>query len=385
MPHVLDARRPDGRPMRIMYDTVIDSCCRLDTTDTKSLPIIVPGIIDLQVNGFAGVDFNDPAVTSGMFDQACEALKTQGVTRFCVTLITDDLDRLQTQLRRLESFRTHGNAAARPHYDYHLEGPYISLQDGPRGAHPLGHVHEPSVREVADFLDKAGEIAERIKIVTLSPEYAAANGVITYLTHRGILAAIGHTAATAKQIQNAVDAGARMATHLGNGCAALLPRHDNPIMAVLAEERLAISVIADGFHLPPELLKVFYKVKHDRIVLVSDATRFAGMPPGHYEAPIGGRVVLTPEGRLHVADSPHLLAGSARSAFDGFRHLHSLGLDTPERLWRLVSEHPASLLGLSSPPLSPGRNADFLLIDDTHGDWRITATCVGGQCFRIRS
>ncbi len=310
-------------------------------------------MVDLQANGYAGVDFNDANITLDGYVHALHELRRGKVTTVLPTLITNETGFITEQLCRLESYRVaceekFGAAAlgvelaAAPMY--HLEGPFISAEEGFRGAHPVEFVQRPTVDALRKVLPAWREAAGgRVALMTFSPHENSAAEFAQMLRAFHIIPAIGHTHATAKQIhalmQTVTDETPVLATHLGNAS-----RHENPAWAILAEDACWISMIADGFHLPPEILKVFWKMKGPLAIVVSDATNFVGMPPGDYSAYIGGSVTLTPEGKLYLTDHPKTLAGAAVSMLDAWRYLVSLGFASADELWRLVSENPARLL-----------------------------------------
>ena len=260
-----------------------------------------PGLVDIQVNGFAGVDFNSPETTEEGIRDALAAMRATGVTRVLPTLVTGPLDRFATCARRILGVADAAIAGL------HMEGPYISPVDGPRGAHPREHVAAAS----RDDFQRRQEAAEgRIVLVTLAPEVPGALDLIEYLAGEGIRVAIGHSDAGPRAIADAIAAGATLSTHLGNGCAAMLPRHHNVIWEQLAADELWSSLIADGHHLPPVLVKVFMRVKpRPRTILVTDAIAAAGCPPGRYL--LGDvEVELAESGRVSLVGTP-FLAGSA--------------------------------------------------------------------------
>ncbi|MBP3693587.1 MAG: hypothetical protein J6J31_04010 [Thermoguttaceae bacterium] len=322
-----------------------------DLPQSSSLRRIAPGLTDIQVNGFGGADFNDPELTFSGYIQALRALREHRVTCALPTLITNAPEVILDQLIRLETFREEAektvdaDTIARAPF-YHLEGPFISPEDGYRGAHPLAHVMATDDPNAEKWISRWQEAAHgRIRLMTFSPHGKNAAEFTAMLRKHGILPAIGHTHAGSAQIREAVQAGTVLATHLGNACAQLLPRHANPIWAILAEDELAVSMIPDGFHLPPEMLKTFYRVKgREKTFLISDATQYAGKKPGAYHTHIGGDVILTPERKLHIADSPNVLAGAAKSVWEGWMHMVSLGFATPEECWHAGSGAPLKFL-----------------------------------------
>jgi N-acetylglucosamine-6-phosphate deacetylase len=295
-----------------------------------------PGFFDLQVNGFAGVDFNRPGCTPEELARAVEALRATGVTRFLPTLITSALAHFASCAAAFAEF----DGAATP--GIHMEGPYISPEDGPRGAHPRGEVRQASVE---DFKRRQEAAQGRIALVTLAPEVEGAMELIEYLVGENIRVAIGHTAATPGQIRDAVRAGATLSTHLGNGCANLLARHPNFIWEQLAADELTASFIVDGHHLPPATVKAMMRAKTPvRSVLVTDAIAAAGCPPGRYR--LGhAEVELSADGRVAVPGAPNL-AGSALAMNDAVANTARFtGLSLDEVL-PMATVQPARYLGL---------------------------------------
>ena len=260
-----------------------------------------PGLFDLQVNGFAGIDFNAPGLTGEGLAEALERQRATGVTRCLPTLITSSFDRFARNARVIA--RSPDPAVA----GIHMEGPYLSPEDGPRGAHPREHVTNASI---ADF-DRRQEAADgRIVLVTLAPEAPGALSLIDHLVKAGVRVAIGHTGGTPQQVEDAISAGATLATHLGNGCAQMLPRHPNFIWTLLAADPVAASFIVDGHHLPAATVKGLVRAKGvDRSILVTDATSAAACGPGRYS--IGDVVCESREdGRVSLPGTPYL-AGSS--------------------------------------------------------------------------
>lgn len=310
------------------------------------------GLADWQVNGFHGVDFNCPELTADQVQRVSESLAAEGVAWYMPTIITNDIgttEYLITVISRAAQASTDQTTDGKPlaHIvGLHLEGPFISPQDGARGAHPRRYVRSPDVRLLERWQKLAGGM---IRLMTLAPEWPESDRMIRHACELGMRVAIGHTLAIAGQIAGAVAAGATLSTHLGNGLPAMLPRHPNPVWDQLAQPQLWASVIADGFHLPRSVFDVFRQVKGERLFLVSDCTAFAGMPPGRYSSPIGGDVVLTTEGRLHLADNPQLLAGSALSLRQIVEKTVESGWLTREEAWNMAAVRPWYFLGEEPP------------------------------------
>ncbi len=325
-----------------------------------------PGLIDLQVNGYAGFDFNAdperwrPADWSGVV----EAMSRRGVRAALPTLITDRPDRM---IARAEAFGRIASADARLSSFFpglHIEGPFISAEDGPRGAHPLAHCSEPA--RMPDLMGALMEVAgARILLVTLAPELPGAIDLIHTLRTAGIVVAIGHTAAGPDQLDAAVEAGARLSTHLGNGSHLLLPRLDNYVQRQLADDRMAASFIADGHHVPWPTLRNFLRAKTpDRSVLVTDAMAAADCGPGRYEFG-GGEVVVSADLRCARPGATHL-AGSALTLDRAILNVARFCGVPFETAWAMASEVPAALLGIPVPtPVAVSVSAEgFALLPD---------------------
>jgi len=262
--------------------------------------IELPGLFDLQVNGFGGIDFNAPDLAADRVDEALDRMRATGVTRCLPTLITSSFEQFAAGAHVL------GRMPSAAIAGIHMEGPYLSPEDGARGAHRREHVMPASVD---DFNRRQDAAAGRIVLVTLAPEVPGALRLIEYLVASGVRAAIGHTAATPRQIGDAVAAGATLATHVGNGCAQMLPRHPNVIWEQLASDALFASLIVDGHHLPPATVKAMVRAKGTSLtILVTDAIAAAGSTPGRYT--IGDvECELGMDGRVSLPGTPYL-AGS---------------------------------------------------------------------------
>jgi N-acetylglucosamine-6-phosphate deacetylase len=297
-----------------------------------------PGFFDLQVNGFAGVDFNNPNVSLEQVQHAIVAMRATGVTRLLPTLITSDLESFAQCARTLVRLEDPAIAGI------HMEGPYIAEADGPRGAHPRLHVRAAALD---DFLRRQEAAEGRIVLVTLAPEVDGAIPLIEHLAAAGVRVAIGHTAATPEQIREAIQAGATLSTHLGNGCAGVLPRHPNLIWEQLAADELRASLIVDGHHLPPATVKTMIRAKTPaRSILVSDAVAAAGQPPGSYD--MGGtRVILRVDGQVRDA-AGWWLAGSALTLDQAVANtVRFTGLPVEEVL-AMASTQPAEYIGMAT-------------------------------------
>jgi len=342
-------------------------------------PFVAPGWIDLQVNGYAGVDFNSPSTPHEEIGRAVRALRACGVARFFATVITGSFETMAGALGNLAAARE-SIAEGESIEGFHVEGPYISPEDGPRGAHPREWVRPPDLAEFDRFQEAARGL---IRLVTLAPEWPGAPRFIEALVCRGMVVSIGHTQATSDEIRAAVDAGATMSTHLGNGAGEMLSRRTNYLWEQLAEDRLAAGFIVDGVHLDTAFLKVALRAKGvDRSVLVTDAAAPAGCAPGRYR--LGSLdVVLTEEQSIMLADRSRL-AASALSMDRAIGNLVSLaGLPLPEAI-AMATVNPARAARIPGRQrgLVAGERADIVQFrfDPEAKTIKIEEVIVGGRC-----
>ncbi len=319
---------------------------------------IAPGLIDIQVNGFAGVDFNRPDTTQDDIRRALALIVSTGVTRCLPTVITGPADDMTACLRNLARARRElplGRAIA----GFHVEGPHISSEDGPRGAHPLASVRQPDIDEYRRWQDAA---EGAIRLITLSPHWPGAIGYIEAITRDGVTASIGHTGASPRQISAAVDAGATLSTHIGNAGHSMLPKHPNYIWDQLAEDRLTASFIVDGIHLGAAFLRAALRAKTiSRAVLVTDASAPAGAPPGRYQ--LGRQAAdLTEDGRVVLAGTDRL-AGSALKMNDAVANVMRMAGITLREAVEMATVNPARIIHLEgrAKGLVAGETADLVL------------------------
>jgi len=370
----------DNKPVSItIKDGIITGIKRI-----KKLPagneglIIAPGLIDNQVNGFAGVSFTFGGGTLSGDDvkKATEELWKAGVTTYLPTLTTNSHELL------LKNFSVLGKLKDDPALlgsipGFHLEGPFISPVDGYRGAHPLMHVRKPDWNEFLTLNKAAGN---GIIHVTIAPEVEGAMDFIDKCKAAGIVVALGHHNGNAQQVTEAIDRGARIATHLGNGCANMINRHINPLWPQLSDDRLMISIIGDGFHLNPEEIRVFYKVKGpEKTIITSDVTSFASLNPGKYITEEGETIELTPEGMLRYP-AQNVLYGSASPVKKGVVNVMKVtGCSLAEAI-RMTSFNPAKLYGLDDRgEIAKGKRADIILFKLINDEMVIKKTYVRGN------
>jgi N-acetylglucosamine-6-phosphate deacetylase len=345
-----------GAAVAVSFGRVIQAVDPL-ISGPADAPYLAPGLIDLQVNGFAGVDYNSPQTPLEEIARSIRVLFSTGVTRFLPTVITGDPAAMTAALRNLARARTE-LPEGRAIEGFHVEGPHISPEDGPRGAHPREWVRPPDLDEFKRWQEAA---EGGVRLVTLSPEWPEAPRYIEALVDQGVVVSIGHTKATTEQIQDAVRAGATKSTHLGNGAHAMIQRHPNYIWDQLAEDRLAAGFIVDGIHLPASFLKVAIRAKGiERSILVTDAVMPAGCRPGRFR--IGGvEIELHPDNRVTLAGQDRL-AGSALRMDRGLENLMRLaGLTLPQAL-TMATRNPARVGRIAGRQrgLTPGDRADLV-------------------------
>jgi N-acetylglucosamine-6-phosphate deacetylase len=337
---------------------------------------VAPALFDLQVNGCDGRSFNAPTLTVADVRHVVDVCRRHGIAGFFPTLVTASQEALlhgfATLLRACEEDREVADAVP----GFHLEGPYISDADGPRGAHPRQHVRPPDPDEFRRFQDAAGG---RIRLVTLAPEQPGVLSFIEKLSKAGITVALGHTAASGTCIRDAVRAGARLSTHLGNGSHAMLPRHDNYIWEQLACDDLWASVIADGHHLPAAVLRCILRIKAPaRAILTCDASSLAGLPVGRYHE-WGQEFEVQPGGKVVVAGTPYL-GGSGVFTDACVAHAVAVGGLSLRDAIDMAGARPRQLLGLPARELSRGMPADLVLFNGpASGPLTLAAVVVAGR------
>lgn len=331
---------------------------------------VAPAFCDPQINGCLGISFNSPDLTADAVRTVAATCRKHGIGAFLPTLVTTGNAAFRHGFATLARAIESDPELARLLPGFHLEGPYISREDGARGAHPLEHTRDPNWDEFRRWQDAAGG---RIRMVTLAPERAGALAFIEKLAASGVVVAIGHTAATGPQIRDAVAAGARTSTHLGNGAHAVLPRHDNYVWEQLANDGLWASIITDGHHLPPAVVKCIVRAKGvSRTLLTCDAGSLAGSPPGRYAA-WGADLDVLPSGKIVVAGTP-FLAGSGQFTDACIGPLvRAAGVSLADAI-DMATARPRELLGLPVHTLAPGQPADLMFFDyEPGGEVRVAA------------
>jgi len=369
-----------GKPVSVeIKDGLIVRVQQIARLTDESHPVyIAPGLIDNQVNGFAGVSFcfGGSELTKEGIIKVTQELWKKGVTTYLPILTSNSRDLLLKNFKILASFRNdnsiHGSIAG-----YHLEGPYISPVDGYRGAHPLKYVRKPDWKEFMDFYEAANR---KILTVTIAPEVEGALDFISKCSELGVTVAIGHHNASKTTIDQAVLNGAKISTHFGNGCANMINRHDNPLWQQLANDQLMASIICDGFHLRDEEISVFYKVKSpEKTIITSDVTSFATLAPGNYINEDGDTIELTKEGMLRYPKQ-NVLYGSASPISRGVAHIIKVTGCSLGKAIQMASTNPAKLYGLTDRGIiEPGKRADLILFSIGEQELNIKKTYVAGN------
>jgi N-acetylglucosamine-6-phosphate deacetylase len=366
-----------GACVEVTGDKVIQSVEEL-IAPPEHAPMLAPGFVDIQINGFGGVDYNDPAAPIEAIGRSLEKIFSTGATRVFPTVITGGPDDMAGALRNLAKARAtlpHGRALEA----FHVEGPYICPDDGPRGAHPKRWVRPPDFDEYRRWQEAAEGL---VRLITLSPEWPQAPAFVERVVRDGVVVSIGHTAATGAQIRAVVDAGATLSTHLGNGAHRELTRHPNYIWDQLAEDRLSASFICDGIHLGDNFMKAAMRAKGlERCVLVTDAVMPAMCEPGPYM--LGEvEVELKPDQSV-VLRGGNRLAGSSLRMDRGINVLmQHVGLSLAESV-TLSTRNPARVGRVAGRlrGLQPGERNDLVEFDfdSTARAIRVRRTWLDGE------
>jgi N-acetylglucosamine-6-phosphate deacetylase len=367
----------DGSAIEISFsEGIIDSISETQNGLEQDL-ILGPGFTDIQVNGYGGIDYNEIQSNPMNLAEISRLLYKEGVTTHFPTIITNDPAQISQLILQIVSLRKSDEFSRMSIEGLHIEGPFISPIDGPRGAHPKEFVCAPDWSLVQKWQNESKGL---IKMITLSPEWENMVPFIERCMEHGILVSIGHTNASHQQILDAVNAGASLSTHLGNGAHPILARHPNYIWSQLSQDELGASIIADGFHLPAEVIQVFQKVKKENLMLVSDSVSLSGMPAGDYTLHIGGEVTMTPNGKLHLKSNPSILAGSASNIRSGVSFLIKNKLASLTEAWDMASVRPEKLVNPGHRLFKEGSIADLILCrTQENGELEVLKTIKHGR------
>jgi N-acetylglucosamine-6-phosphate deacetylase len=323
-------------------------------------PWVAPAFCDVQINGCDQISFNSDSLTGEQIRHVVETCRGHGIAQLMPTLVTGCFDALMHGFRAIREACAEDPDLAQAIVGIHLEGPYISAEDGPRGAHPKQHVRPPSWDEFHRFQEEAAH--GMIRMLTLAPETPGALPFIEKVAKTGVIVALGHTAASGACIRDAINAGARISTHLGNGSHAMLPRHENYIWEQLAADSLWASMIADGHHLPNSVMRCILRVKTPaRMILTCDASPLAGSPPGIYRLWNHDFEVL-PIGKI-VVPGTTFLGGSWAFTDSCVRNLLNLGETSLADTIDMASNRPRELLSLPPRCIAVGEPAELIVFD----------------------
>jgi N-acetylglucosamine-6-phosphate deacetylase len=316
-----------------------------------------PGFIDIQVNGFAGTDLNHQAFDGDDLVPICKALLRTGVTRFCPTFITGSEERLSRNIQQIVQACEKHPLVRSMVLGIHLEGPYIASEDGPRGAHPKQYVTDPDWDQFERLCNLSKGL---LKIVTIAPERPGAIEFIRKASKAGLVVAIGHCAPEPAQIDAAVEAGAVLSTHLGNGAHQVLPRHANYLQKQVSTDGLMASMICDGIHLPDYFVKNLIRAKGiSRTILVTDAMAAAGASAGRFT--LGDlEVEVGEERKVRLPGTPYL-AGSALTMDEAVSNCASFAKISLPAAIQAATVNPAKLFKGIRGALEPGERADVVL------------------------
>ncbi len=325
----------------------------------QDLPYISPGFIDMQVNGYKGSDYSLENFSPQHLRNILHETACSGVTQHIPTLVSSPQQRIVNTLKVIAQQRADNPDVASAIPGIHIEGPYLSPEDGPRGAHDPAVIRDPDIAEFEAWQEAADGA---ISMVTLAPERQGALEFIQHISKAGVIAAIGHSAAQPERIREAISAGARYSTHLGNGSHAKLPRLRNYLWEQLAAEELTAGIIADGFHLPASVVKTIARTKGlQRLILVSDAALLGGMPPGIHQ---WGNldVQVHDDGHLGMAGTSFLAGAGHLLNWDIVQFMRFTGYSLADTI-QLCTTNPAALLGLppDSATLQAGAPANLTL------------------------
>jgi len=347
-----------GKPVEISWmDGKITGVASLDAGTATSL-WLAPLLIDVQVNGYAGVDFQQDDLTEAELLTAVRGLQADGCGQILLTLITDEWSRLLARLKHIRTLRNENAELKEGIAGWHIEGPFLSPEPGFRGAHNAAVMCNATTQHIDELLAVTG--GDPV-LLTVASEREGSSEVIRYAASKGIKISLGHTNASAESIAEATKAGAIGFTHLGNGCPRTLDRHDNIVWRVLDQSALTVGIIPDRIHVSPEPFRLFYKtLRADKIYYTTDAMAAAGAPPGRYR--IGAvEVEVGPDQVVRLPGQPNF-AGSALKPIEGVQRTAQMLGESWQTVWPCFSTVPAQMMGLDVA-LEPGKAASFCLVE----------------------
>lgn len=304
-----------------------------------------PCLIDQQVNGYSGIDLNKESLEENQHLEMMEILFAKGITRILPTIVTASSSTMENEIESIVKAREKHQLLRFAYPAIHIEGPWISPDPGARGAHQENHIQIPNPETWKKLQDKAQGL---IRYVTLAPEVDGALRMIEHLKQEGVIVALGHHKANAEQISDAIKAGASLVTHFGNGCEIMQHRHQSPLWSMLAEDKLNLSIIPDGYHLPKSILKCAFQCKgKDKLLLTSDCSTLSGLPAGEYNF-LNKEVIIEENGHIHVKGQ-EILFGSSISQKEAVEHMVRVGICDLQDAMQMASINQASLFNLDIP------------------------------------
>jgi N-acetylglucosamine-6-phosphate deacetylase len=332
-------------------------------------PYLSPGFLDIQVNGYNGHGYSHEDFSEETIKKIIFALDSSGTTQHFATIVTTPNARMLKNLAVIaRAVRTSEDIAAAI-AGIHIEGPYLSPEDGPRGAHDPAYLRDPDFSEFQGWQDAAQGL---IRLITLAPERKGAIEFIQKVTSAGVRIAIGHSGAEPACIREAIEAGACMTTHLGNGSHNLLPRLKNYIWEQLAADELAASIICDGFHLPAAVVKVFKRAKGlGKLILVSDVAYYGGLRPGIYQFD-NIDVQVFEDGHLGLAGTEFLAGAAHLLDRDIAQFMAYTGCSLAETI-PLCTINPSNVMGLPQNygRIEEGSPANLVFFNYRKGNGRL--------------
>jgi N-acetylglucosamine-6-phosphate deacetylase len=361
-----------GRAVRLICDGDTIKSLEPLASAAAGLPVLLPPLVDIQVNGFAGVDFQNDRGTRADLERAATGLAAAACSRFLLTLITDRWDRMLARLQHFRALRASSPTLTRRIAGWHLEGPFMSPTPGFHGAHPPEFMVAPTPERLRELKAITGDDPV---LITLAPEWPEAPAAIQCARELGFHVWLGHTDATPAQLAAAVAAGAEGLTHLGNGCPGQWDRHDNITFRVLDEPRLRVSIIPDRIHVSPMLFRLFHRALDEaRICYTTDAISAGGAGPGVFplagmQVEVGADGVVRQPGKANYA-------GSSLAPLEGVRRAAAMLQRSPLRVWEFFSTQPTMFVGLA-PALVAGAPADCCLLRETAAGTKIEIHFVG--------
>lgn len=347
-----------GQPVRLHWKEGVIAAMEPVSARWAGDSWIAPALVDLQINGFAGVDFQQDDLTAADLCRAAAGLRAAGCAQFLLTLMTDHWERMLERLRHLHALRSRLPELKMAIAGWHLEGPFLSAEPGFCGAHDPARMSDPSEAQIRRLREITGNDPV---LLTLAPERAGALPVIRLAVSLGMIVSLGHTNASAEVLRRAVQAGATGFTHFANACPQQLDRHDNILWRVLDTPGLTMSLIPDGYHVSPPLFRLVHRLaSRPSIYYTTDAVSAAGAPPGRYS--VGYHQVDVGPDQIVRQPGGTNFAGSGLQPVDGiFRAAEMLGAPWQE-VWGHLSAAPARFMGWARE-LSPGQAANLCLLD----------------------